>query len=408
MIGSLRRKFITISAVSIFVVFSGIFFFMLVSTRLQTDRSVDTIADAIAANNGVFPEFDPAEHQLSMHLPYEDVITEETQFSTRFFSVWLNDSGQIVNINVDSVSTITEQDVEGYAAKVLQKAGERGWIGDYRYKVVNTQNGMTVVFVNGTMYKNMSNRLLFTALLVLLGSAALILILMIVVSKWVVRPVAESYEKQRQFITDANHELKTPLTLILSNLDIVEAELGKNEWLDDIRSEGERMGLLINQLVTLSRMDESTDTLVRAEFDLSSAVADTVSGFQSLVEERHHLLSSSIPPGIRYNGDEFLIRRLTAILLDNAIKYCDLDGSIRLSLTCRRYPVLTVENTYKDVDSLELNRLFDRFYRADKVRTFSGSFGIGLSIAQSIVKSHKGSISAYKKNDTIGFRVELK
>lgn len=408
MIGSLRRKFITISAVSIFVVFSGIFFFMLVSTRLQTDRSVDTIADAIAANNGVFPEFDPAEHQLSMHLPYEDVITEETQFSTRFFSVWLDDSGQIVNINVDSVSTITEQDVEGYAAKVLQKAGERGWIGDYRYKVVDTQNGMTVVFVNGTMYKNMSNRLLFTALLVLLGSAALILILMIVVSKWVVRPVAESYEKQRQFITDANHELKTPLTLILSNLDIVEAELGKNEWLDDIRSEGERMGLLINQLVTLSRMDESTDTLVRAEFDLSSAVADTVSGFQSLVEERHHLLSSSIPPDIRYNGDEFLIRRLTAILLDNAIKYCDLDGSIRLSLTCRRYPVLTVENTYKDVDSLELNRLFDRFYRADKVRTFSGSFGIGLSIAQSIVKSHKGSISAYKKNDTIGFRVELK
>lgn len=408
MIGSLRRKFITISAVSIFVVFSGIFFFMLVSTRLQTDRSVDTIADAIAANNGVFPEFDPAEHQLSMHLPYEDVITEETQFSTRFFSVWLNDSGQIVNINVDSVSTITEQDVEGYAAKVLQKAGERGWIGDYRYKVVDTQNGMTVVFVNGTMYKNMSNRLLFTALLVLLGSAALILILMIVVSKWVVRPVAESYEKQRQFITDANHELKTPLTLILSNLDIVEAELGKNEWLDDIRSEGERMGLLINQLVTLSRMDESTDTLVRAEFDLSSAVADTVSGFQSLVEERHHLLSSSIPPDIRYNGDEFLIRRLTAILLDNAIKYCDLDGSIRLSLTCRRYPVLTVENTYKDVDSLELNRLFDRFYRADKVRTFSGSFGIGLSIAQSIVKSHKGSISAYKKNDIIGFRVELK
>lgn len=408
MIGSLRRKFITISAVSIFVVFSGIFFFMLMSTRLQTDRSVDTIADAIAANNGVFPEFDPAEHQLSMHLPYEDVITEETQFSTRFFSVWLNDSGQIVNINVDSVSTITEQDVEGYAAKVLQKAGERGWIGDYRYKVVDTQNGMTVVFVNGTMYKNMSNRLLFTALLVLLGSAALILILMIVVSKWVVHPVAESYEKQRQFITDANHELKTPLTLILSNLDIVEAELGKNEWLDDIRSEGERMGLLINQLVTLSRMDESTDTLVRAEFDLSSAVADTVSGFQSLVEERHHLLSSSIPPGIRYNGDEFLIRRLTAILLDNAIKYCDLDGSIRLFLTCRRYPVLTVENTYKDVDSLELNRLFDRFYRADKVRTFSGSFGIGLSIAQSIVKSHKGSISAYKKNDIIGFRVELK
>ena len=326
MIGSLRKKFISISIISIFLVFSGIFFFLLIFTRIQTNGSVDTIADTIASNDGVFPEFDPSEHRPSMQLPYADVITEETQFSTRFFSVWLDTQQQITKINMDSVSTITEQDVEGYTKKVLQKGGERGWISDYRYKVVNTENGTTVVFVNGTMYKNMANRLLFTALLVLLGSATLILILTVVVSKWAVRPVAESYEKQRQFITDANHELKTPLTLILSNLDILETEFGKNEWLDDIRSEGERMGLLINQMVTLSRMDESTDSLVRADFDLSNAVAETVSGFQSLVEERHHILTSSIAPNIRYNGDEFLIRRLTAILLDNAIKYCDLDG----------------------------------------------------------------------------------
>lgn len=408
MISSLRKKFIAVSIVSIFLVFSGIFFFLLVFTRIQTNRSVDMIADAIAANDGVFPEFDPSAPQLSLRLPYSDVITEETQFSTRFFSVWLDDQQQITNINMDAVSTITKQDVEGYIEKVLDKEGERGWISDYRYKVVGTENGTTVVFVNGITYQNMANRLLFTALLVLLGSAALILILMIVVSKWAVRPVAESYEKQRQFITDANHELKTPLTLILSNLDIVEMEFGKNEWLDDIRSEGERMGLLINQLVTLSRMDESTDSLERADFDLSNAVADTVSGFQSLVEERHHTLTSFISPSIHYHGDEFLIRRLIAILLDNAIKYCDMDGKIQLSLTCRRYPVLKIENTYKDVDKLELNRLFDRFYRADKARTFSGSFGIGLSIAQSIVKSHKGNISAYKTSDTIGFRVELR
>ena len=220
--------------------------------------------------------------------------------------------------------------------------------------------------------------------------------------------MAESYEKQRQFITDANHELKTPLTLILSNLDIVESELGKNEWLDDIRSEGERMGLLINQLVTLSRMDESTDSVMREEFNLSNAVADTVSEFESFAEERSHTLTSSINPSVYYYGDESLIRRLTAILLDNAIKYCDAGGNIQLTLICRRHPVLTVENTYQDVDKLELNRLFDRFYRADKARTFSGSFGIGLSIAQSIVKSHKGNIVAYKKSGIIGFRVELK
>lgn len=408
MIGSLRRKFISISMISIFIVFSCIFISLMVFTKIQTNRSVDMLVDTISSNDGVFPKFDPSKQRMPVQMPYSDVITEETQFSTRFFSVWLDDEKQIVNTNMDSVSTITEQDVEDYTDKVLKRGKERGWIGDYRYRIMDTENGTTVVFVNGNTYNNTSNRLLFTALLVLLGSASLILILTIVVSKRAVRPVAESYEKQRQFITDANHELKTPLTLILSNLDIVESELGKNEWLDDIRSEGERMGLLINQLVTLSRMDESTDSVMREEFNLSSAVADTVSEFESLAEERGHTLTSSISPSVYYYGDESLIRRLTAILLDNAIKYCDAGGNIQLSLTCRRHPVLTVENTYQDVDKLELNRLFDRFYRADKARTFSGSFGIGLSIAQSIVKSHKGNIAAYRKCGIIGFRVELK
>lgn len=408
MIGSLRRKFISISMISIFIVFSCIFISLMVFTKIQTNRSVDMLVDTISSNDGVFPKFDPSKQRMLVQMPYSDVITEETQFSTRFFSVWLDDEKQIVNTNMDSVSTITEQDVEDYTDKVLKRGKERGWIGDYRYRIMDTEDGTTVVFVNGNTYNNTSNRLLFTALLVLLGSASLILILTVVVSKRAVRPVAESYEKQRQFITDANHELKTPLTLILSNLDIVESELGKNEWLDDIRSEGERMGLLINQLVTLSRMDESTDSVMREEFNLSSAVADTVSEFESFAEERSHTLTSSINPSVYYYGDESLIRRLTAILLDNAIKYCDAGGNIQLSLTFRRHPVLTVENTYQDVDKLELNRLFDRFYRADKARTFSGSFGIGLSIAQSIVKSHKGNIAAYRKSGIIGFRVELK
>ena len=408
MIGSLRRKFISISMISIFIVFSCIFISLMVFTKIQTNRSVDMLVDTISSNDGVFPKFDPSKQRMLVQMPYSDVITEETQFSTRFFSVWLDDEKQIVNTNMDSVSTITEQDVEDYTDKVLKRGKERGWIGDYRYRIMDTEDGTTVVFVNGNTYNNTSNRLLFTALLVLLGSASLILILTVVVSKRAVRPVAESYEKQRQFITDANHELKTPLTLILSNLDIVESELGKNEWLDDIRSEGERMGLLINQLVTLSRMDESTDSVMREEFNLSSAVADTVSEFESFAEERSHTLTSSISPSVYYYGDESLIRRLTAILLDNAIKYCDAGGNIQLSLTFRRHPVLTVENTYQDVDKLELNRLFDRFYRADKARTFSGSFGIGLSIAQSIVKSHKGNIAAYRKSGIIGFRVELK
>lgn len=279
MIRNLRRRFILISAASIFVVFFGIFLLILIFSRVQMNRTMDTLTDAISSNDGVFPKFDPLEKRPPSQFPYSDVITAETQFSTRFFTVWLDDRQEIDRVNIDSISSISESEVENYVKRAVKERAERGWIADYRYKVVRTDTGSTMVFVNGAMNQNVTNRLLFTAFLVLLGSAVLILGLTIIISKRAVRPIADSYEKQKQFITDANHELKKPLTLILSNLDIVESEVGKNEWLDDIRSEGERMGLLINQMVTLSRMDESDTPLEYTAFDLSGAVTDTVSEF---------------------------------------------------------------------------------------------------------------------------------
>lgn len=253
----------------------------------------------------------------------------------------------------------------------------------------------------------MSNRFLYTFLLIIIGSSLIVLILIILISKRVVYPAAESYEKQKQFITDANHELKTPLTLILSDLDIVESEVGENEWLDDIRSEGERMGILINQLVALSRMDEDQSNLTLSDFDLSSTISDTVSEFKLLAQERQKEMTADIEPAISYRGDEGLIRRLASVLLDNAVKYCDAEGQIRVSLYRKRRPVLVVENTYGAVDNIDMGRLFDRFYRADKARTYDGSFGIGLSLAKSIAKSHHGDIRAYKRGKMIGFKVEL-
>lgn len=170
------------------------------------------------------------------------------------------------------------------------------------------------------------------------------------------------------------------------------------------------MGALINQLVTLSRMDEDTSNLTISDFDLSGMASDVVSEFEGLAAEREKNLIAALEPFIRYTGDEGLIRKLMAILLDNAVKYCDPEGQIQVSVYSKgRSPIISVENTYADVDSVELSRLFDRFYRADKARTYTGSFGIGLSIAESIVKNHKGEIAAYKKDaNHIGFKATLK
>lgn len=247
-------------------------------------------------------------------------------------------------------------------------------------------------------------------LFVLIGSFLAILLIIILISKKAVKPTAEAYEKQKQFVTDANHELKTPLTLILSNVDIVESEIGENEWLEDIRGEGERMGALINQLVTLSRMDEDGSNLSAADFDLSAVALDTVSEFEGLAAERSKALTADVEPDISYCGDEGLIRQLLAILLDNAVKYCDPGGDIVMTIRQKgRGAVITAENTYSDEDNVELDKLFDRFYRADKARSFTGSFGVGLSIAKRIALKHKGSITAYKKdNSHIGFKVILK
>jgi len=236
----------------------------------------------------------------------------------------------------------------------------------------------------------------------------LVLTLILLLSKRAVKPIAESYEKQKQFITDANHELKTPLTLILTNLDIAESELGKNEWLADIRSEGNRMTELVNQLVALSRMDEESYALNISQVPLGKIVSDTVSEFEPLAVSRGKTLGADVDTALTCLGDENLLRRLIGILLDNAIKYCDYGGDIVVTLHRHRHTVLTVENTYAAVGELALNRLFDRFYRADKARTFQGGYGIGLSMAKSIVEKHKGEITAYKKDAAhIGFKVTL-
>ena len=412
MIYRLQKRFILICTVSVLTVIALVFGVILVLNISSMNRNMDMLADRVSEGGGRFPgsmqEKPPHDKMPPRNEQDFEFITPETPFSTRHFTVFFDKQGEVARTNTESIYSITEEIAIEYAESVLDGKDARGWIDNYRYKVFATEMGKGVVFVDGSMSRSSLMQSMTIAGFVLLGCAALVLILIFLLSKKAVKPIAESYEKQKQFITDANHELKTPLTLILTNLDIAEAELGKNEWLDDIRSEGHRMTELVNQLVALSRMDEEGQSLNITEVALGELVADTVSEFEPLAKERGKHLAASVDKEISYLGDEALLHRLVGILMDNAIKYCDQGGEITVNLHRGRRIVLTVENTYAAVGALELNRLFDRFYRADKARTFTGGYGVGLSMAKAIVEKHKGEITAYKKDATyIGFEVIL-
>ena len=412
MIDQLQRRFVLICTVSVLSVVALVFGVIVALNISSLNKNMDVLADQVSEGGGRFPGsfhegFKP-DKLPPKNEPNFDFMGPETPFSTRHFTVLFERSGDVARTIMESIYAITEEQAIEYAEEILDGDKERGWISNYRYKVFFTEFGTGVVFVDGSMNRSAMVQSMAIAGVVLLVCAVLVLALIFLLSKRAVKPIAESYEKQKQFITDANHELKTPLTLILANLDIAESELGKNEWLDDIRSEGHRMTELVNQLVALSRMDEENHALNLADVALGKIVADTVSEFEPLAISRGKTMGANIDSDIIYHGDEALLRRLVGILMDNAIKYCDYGGDIVVTLHCNRHIVLTVENTYAAVDELELNRLFDRFYRADKARTFKGGYGIGLSMAKAIVEKHKGEISVYKKDNThIGFKVVL-
>ena len=412
MIYRLQKKFIFICTVSVLVVVSLVFVAFLALNISSMNRNMDILAERVSDGGGRFPDYFD-EKPMPDTLPKAngkrfDFITPETPFATRHFTVFFDNSGKVTKIFTESIYSISEESAVEYAETVMSGGAKRGWLSNYRYNIFATEHGKSVVFIDGSMSRSVLMQSTTIAGCVLLGCAALVLVLICLLSGKAVKPIAESYEKQKQFVTDANHELKTPLTLILANLDIAESELGKNEWLDDIRSEGYRMTELVNRLVALSRMDEESHKISFAEIELGKLVASTVMEFEHLAKDRGKAIVADIDSSVTYCGDEALISQLIGILLDNAIKYCDNGGEITVSLRRGRKIVLAVENTYASVEEIELGKLFDRFYRADKARKFTGGYGVGLSMAKSIAEKHKSEISAYKKDSThIGFKVTL-
>ena len=195
--------------------------------------------------------------------------------------------------------------------------------------------------------KGMTNSLVYKLGFILTTTALIVILLIVMISKKVMKPILKSYEKQKEFITNVNHELKTPLTLIMTNLDILESDIGKNVWIDGIRLKGNQMHTLVGQLVTLSRLDEGNSCSTISNISLTEIVLDSISDFSPLIDNKNLKISTNIEPNVEGKYNEESIRRLVCILLDNAVKYCDVSGDINVKLKQKRHITLIIKNKYK-------------------------------------------------------------
>ena len=265
------------------------------------------------------------------------------------------------------------------------------------------------IFLNCRNEVESVRKMIILSLIALSFCVVCVYIIVVLCSRRAIDPIVKATIRQKQFITDAGHELKTPVTVITTSLKVLEMETGPQKWIDKARAQTEKLTKLINALVTLAKTDEETSTHDFSDFDISSAVAETVESFEAVAAEKGLTMKLDIADGTIYRGDEYAIRQLTSILCDNALKYAtDADPIIFTLKRSKKSVVLTATNACSEENSAVTDQLFDRFYRADTSRS-TGGFGIGLSIAKNIAELHRGSISAdCPKAGTIRFTVILK
>ena len=393
MIRKLRAKLIIASLLSLLLVLSVIIGVAGVLNYTSLVSDADSVLAILRENDGTFPLGDPPGgkdrfregRRFSPELPYE----------SRYFTVFLSESGSVISVNTGKIAAVDTSTAIDYAAEAVASGAARGFADDYRFTVYASGEETHVVFLDCGRELGSFRSFLATSAAVSAAGLLAVTLLLIFFSGRIVKPFSENYEKQRRFITDAGHELKTPLTIIDADAEVLEMDLGENEWLGDIRTQTKRLAELTNSLILLSRMEEQP-RMEKIEFPLSDVVEETVETFQALARTRGKTLSSRVQPMLSMNGDEKAIRQILTILLDNAVKYADEGGRIEAVLEKQKNTLrLSVFNTAESVSRESLAHLFDRFYRADASRNSgTGGYGLGLSIASAVVAAHRGKISA--------------
>ncbi len=412
MLGRLRMRFIILSTISLLL----LLVIIVVSSNLLTYRELvenaDRVLSAIADNGGrPFPEHPPEQKREPVFFDHfrRNRLSLEMMYEARFFVAKISADGEVISVDMERIAMVDETEAMDYAMTAYQKKRVGGFIGDFRYLKLSAiddadhdKKDMTVIFLDcGRNLFTFRYSLLINCLISMAG-LAVIFIVVVFVSGKIVKPVSESYEKQKQFVSAAGHEIRTPITIIDADAEILGMEIGEeNEWLQDICKQTKRMTALTNDLLALSRMDENRQQFTMIDFPLSDIVEETVQSFQTLAHSRNRNIKAQITPMLSCRGDENSIRQVVGILLDNAIKYtakkpdgnCD---DIVLKLERRKHHlVLRVKNSASPVSEEQLGLFFERFYRTDQSRNSeTGGYGLGLSIARSIVEAHGGRIAA--------------
>lgn len=438
MVKTLRRKFIAITMISVTAVFLIIMGVINIVNYSNVYSNANDKMDILAENNGEFPKIDegsnvPNSNDFSMpennvtmegnrpdmqtgQMPDNqngfmgqkrdkkgtfynfgnNVINEETPFETRYFNVTLSDSGEYVSSNLQNVAAISGENAIDYAKELFEKGSVSGLYNDYMYRQIDTDNGKMYVFLDCKRDMSSFRSFLIISIIVTIAGEILVFILSAILSKIFLKPVFESYDKQKRFITDASHELKTPVAIIKANVEVVEMENGESEWTKSIVKQADRLTSLTEKMVLLSRMDEGTRTKEFVEVNASELFDEIANSYEPIAIKMNKTYNVAIDPDIKIKGDSDNLSEMLSLLIDNAFKYSNDGGNVDVTFKkTGKGKVLTVSNSVLDIKEGRHDELFERFVRMDESRNSkTGGFGIGLSVVKAIAESHKAKISA--------------
>ena len=403
MIRSLRRKFILIAMCSLLGTMAVLCTAIFIGNHYVVADRADKAIELLYENDGEFPRPDTA---IDPAAAFRFQVTPETPFETRYFIAELTERREIKSVNADHIAAFDRQTVVASINEIVSSGKDHGYVEYYRFKIFqNEDGGSTIIVLDCFLQLQATYNMLRVTLLVSASCILIVFALLLFFSNKAIRPFVENLERQRQFVTDASHELKTPLAILSSNIGLLEDSYGKNKWLDSAQTQIFRLDKLIKNLVELARTEETIKEDSVSHFSVSEIAQASADAFQPLASSDDKTLIAEIAAGIYLRGVEDNLFRLFTILLDNAVKYCDTGGTIHFELSQRGKNVcISVSNPCTGLDASLRPRYFDRFYRADSSRARStGGYGIGLSTAMAIVTRHRGHISNRYANGIITF-----